>query len=202
MRGGLGFNPDWAARRMQRELERAEPEPRRPASGVSSWLWGPYSRLGLTVALVTLVLDQGNKWWMLAVYRIAEKGRVEALPFLDFVYVINKGISYGLLTQDEQGGQWLLAGFAIIASLALTVWLARGAENRLMAASIGLIVGGAVGNAIDRLHLGGVADFFSLHAFGFYWYVFNIADVAIVAGVVGLLYESVFMSRKDAPKGP
>lgn len=187
---------------MQREVERAEPEPQRPSSGVSGWLWGPYSRLGLVFALATLVLDQAHKWWMLAVYRIAEKGRVEVMPFLDFVYVINKGISYGLLTQDGHGGQWLLAGFALVASVALMVWLARAAENRVMAASIGLIVGGAVGNAIDRLHLGGVADFFSLHAFGFYWYVFNIADVAIVAGVVGLLYESLFMSRKDAPNGP
>lgn len=187
---------------MQREVERAESDPQRPSSGVSRWLWGAYSRLGLIVAIATLVLDQAHKWWMIAVYRIAEKGRVEVLPFLDFVYVINKGISYGLLTQDGHGGQWLLAGFALVASVALMVWLARAAENRVMAASIGLIVGGAVGNAIDRLHLGGVADFFSLHAYGFYWYVFNIADVAIVAGVVGLLYESLFMSRNDAPKGP
>ena len=67
-----------------------------------------------------------------------------------------------------------------------------------MAASLGLIIGGALGNAIDRLLLGGVADFFSLHAFGFYWYVFNIADVAIVAGVVGLLYDSFVPSRNGA----
>ncbi len=67
-----------------------------------------------------------------------------------------------------------------------------------MAVSLGLIIGGAIGNAIDRAKLGGVADFFSLHAFGFYWYVFNIADVAIVAGVIGLLYDSLWASRNDA----
>ena len=78
-------------------------------------------------------------------------------------------------------------------------WLSR-AENRLTALSLGLIVGGALGNAIDRVILGGVADFFSLHAFGFYWYVFNLADVGIVAGVAGLLYDSFLTSRKDAAK--
>jgi signal peptidase II len=82
----------------------------------------------------------------------------------------------------------------------MAVWLARGITSRLVAGSIGLIMGGAGGNAIDRLVLGGVADFFSLHAWGFYWYVFNIADAAIVAGVIGLLYDSFGPSRKDASK--
>ena len=82
-------------------------------------------------------------------------------------------------------------------STVLGVWIAH-AHSRLVSASLGLIAGGAVGNAIDRLHLGGVADFFSLHAAGYYWYVFNIADVAIVAGVAGLLYDSTIASRKKA----
>jgi signal peptidase II len=69
-----------------------------------------------------------------------------------------------------------------------------------MALSLGLIMGGALGNALDRVLIGGVADFFSLHAFGFYWYVFNIADVAIVAGVIGLLYDSLRSSRNPAAK--
>jgi signal peptidase II len=171
------------------------------SGGLQSWLWGEWSRLGLAVAVATLFLDQLNKWWMIVVYRIGERGRVEALPFLDLVYVINRGISYGLLVQDGHGGQWALSAFAFAASIGLAVWLARGATNGVMAVSIGLIIGGAVANAIDRLHLGGVADFYSLHAFGFYWYVFNIADVAIVAGVIGLLYESLFMSRKAAANG-
>ena len=81
-----------------------------------------------------------------------------------------------------------------MASVGLYVWLVRGPTTRLIAWSLGLVIGGAIGNAIDRLVLGGVADFFSLHAFGFYWYIFNIADVAIVAGVAGLLYDSIWGS--------
>ena len=165
-----------------------------------SWLWGRWSGLGLSIAASTIVLDQACKWWMLTVFRIEEKGRVAVAPFLDLVYVKNLGISYGVGAGFL--GQGALAAFAIVAALAMTVWLARAGSSRLMAASLGLIIGGAIGNAIDRVHLGGVADFFSLHAFGFYWYVFNIADVAIVAGVIGLLYDSFWPSRKDAAKAP
>lgn len=157
-------------------------------------------RLGLAIALVTLAIDQAHKWWMLEVYRIAEKGRVSVLPFFDLVYVKNLGISYGLGAGSI--GQGALAAFAIAAALALAVWLVRGAINGIMAVSIGFLIGGAVGNAIDRLHLGGVADFFLLHAYGYSWYVFNIADVAIVAGVLGLLYDSLRSSRNDAPNVP
>jgi signal peptidase II len=169
-------------------------------SRLISWLWGPLSPLGIWCALGTLAIDQAHKWWMLAVYRIQDRGRVSLTPFLDLVYVNNKGISYGLLPLDTRQGQWLLAGFAGLAVLAMVVWLARGITSRLVAASVGLIMGGAIGNAIDRLVLEGVADFFSLHAFGFYWYVFNIADAAIVAGVCGLLYDSLGLSRNRAAK--
>lgn len=169
-----------------------------PATG--SWVWGPYSRLGLIVFLVTLVLDQAHKWWMLLGYGIADKGRVYVTPFLDLVYVKNTGISYSMFDQDSFAGQLMLASFGLLATIAMWIWLARGGNGKLLAVSLGLIMGGAIGNAIDRLILGGVADFFSLHAFGFYWYVFNIADVAIVAGVLGLLYDSLMASRKDAAK--
>ncbi len=104
-----------------------------------------------------------------------------------------------IIVADQGFVRWGLAAFSIGVSILLAVWVRR-AERPLMAVSLGLIMGGAIGNAIDRLLIGGVADFFSLHAFGFYWYVFNIADVAIVAGVVGLLYDSVLASRKDAAK--
>ena len=164
------------------------------------WLWGPLSLLGLGIAIVTVALDQVHKWWMLGVYEIQNKGRVAVTPFLDLVYVKNTGISYGLFLQERRQGQWMLAGFAGLGRLAMAVWLARGVTTRLVAASLGLVMGGAAGNAIDRVALGGVADFFSLHAFGFYWYVFNLADVAIVAGVVGLLYDCSVPSRNDASK--
>jgi signal peptidase II len=166
------------------------------------YVWGPFSPLGLTVAVATMMIDQIHKWWMLVVYRIEEKDRVAVTPFLDLVYVKNLGVSYGLFTQDTREGQWLLAGFAVLAVVAMAAWLAYGVTDRLVAASFGLIMGGAAGNAIDRLILGGVADFFSLHAFGYYWYVFNIADAAIVAGVCGLLYDSLSPSRNRASKSP
>ena len=170
-----------------------------PAANPTPW-WGSYARLGLSIAFATLAIDQLHKWWMLEVYRIAEKGRVSVLPFFDLVYVKNIGISYGLGAGFI--GQGLLATFALVAAFALAVWLARGAMNGIMTVSIGLLIGGAIGNAIDRLHLGGVADFFLLHAYGYSWYAFNIADVAIVAGVMGLLYDSVRPSRNGAANAP
>jgi signal peptidase II len=172
----------------------AAPQP--PSSAMlKAWLWGPLSRLGLTVALVTVLIDQAHKAWMLYVYDIGAKGTVTIAPFFDLVLVWNQGISYGLLPQESAAGRLGLILFALGASLALTVWLAR-LESRLTAVAIGLIIGGAIGNAIDRILYGAVADFFSFHAFGYQWYVFNIADTAIVAGVVGLLYDSLFRGHK------
>jgi signal peptidase II len=159
------------------------------------WLWGPLSPLGLGVAVLTLLADQAYKAWMLHVYDIKVRSPVVLTPFFDLVLVWNQGISYGLLPQESAIGRWGLILFAFGASLALAVWLAR-QSSPLAAASIGLIIGGAVGNAIDRIVHGGVADFFSLHAFGYQWYVFNVADTAIVAGVVGLLYDSLFRGHK------
>jgi signal peptidase II len=165
------------------------------------WLWGPLSLLGLGLATTILVIDQVHKWWMLGVYDIQAKGRVAVMPFLDLEFVKNTGVSYGLFLQNTRQGQWILAGFAALAVCAMAVWLARGVTTKLVATGLGLIMGGAASNAVDRLSLGGVADFFSLHAYGFYWYVFNLADVAIVAGVIGLIYDSLGPSRKDASKG-
>lgn len=165
-----------------------------------SWVWGQWSAIALKVAAATFLIDQANKFWMLYVYDLPSKGRVYVTPFLDFVFVKNIGISYSMFNQDSQAGQYLLAGFAVTVSLALWMWIARSGESRLMAISVALIIGGALGNALDRVLIGGVADFYSMHAFGFYWYVFNIADVAIVAGVLGLLYDSYKSSRKDAAK--
>jgi len=165
------------------------------------WLWGPRSRLGISLAAATIILDQAHKWWMLKVFDIQGRGRVAVTSFLDLEYVKNTGVSYGLLPLESRQGQWILASFAALAVGAMAVWLARGVTTGLVAASLGLIMGGAASNAIDRVAHGGVADFFTLHAFDFRWYVFNIADVAIVAGVIGLIYDSLGPSRKDASKG-
>lgn len=155
--------------------------------------------LGLWVALAALVADQAHKYWMIYVYDIASRGRVTVTSFLDLVYAINPGISYGLFEQNHGLGQWLLTGFAVLVSILLVIWLGK-QTSRLKGVAIGLIVGGALANAIDRPIYGGVADFFSFHVLGFYWYIFNLADVWIVAGVIGLLYESIGESRKKTAK--
>ena len=156
-------------------------------------LWGPFSRVGLAVALATAVLDQALKLWLLFVFDLQARGVVRLTPFLDLVLIWNKGISYGLLQQDSAIGRWALLALTAVAVALLWIWLAK-STSRLTALSIGLIVGGAIGNAIDRLAYGAVADFVLLHlttaSFSFRWYVFNLADTAIVAGVAGLLYDS------------
>jgi len=162
-----------------------------------------FTRFGLAVAAVTCVLDQASKLYLLRVYDIEANGPVRLGPFFDFVLTRNPGISYGLFQTQSVLGQWVLLGVKALAVLLLWVWLSR-AHGWLAALSLGLIIGGAVGNAIDRLIYGAVADFVLLHVetatWRFNWYVFNLADVAIVAGVAVLLYESLRGER--APKAP
>jgi len=158
--------------------------------------WGPLARLGLVTAAVTAAADQALKLWLLFVFGLQEGERVHVTPFFDLVLVWNKGISFGRFQQ--QGGQWLLLTLTAVAVMLLWTWLTR-STSRLMVLSLALIIGGAVGNAIDRWRYGAVADFVLLHltttSFRFEWYVFNLADAAIVAGVAGLLYELVVERR-------
>jgi signal peptidase II len=168
-----------------------------------SIIWGPLSAFGLLAAALACALDQASKLWLLFVFRLADKGAVAVAPFVDFVLTWNTGISYGWFQQEGPLGQWALLVLKALAVALLWIWLAR-SHARLSALALGLIIGGAVGNGIDRLAYGAVADFVLLHvetaAGRFNWYVFNLADVAIVAGVVLLLYESVWGER--APKAP
>ena len=141
---------------------------------------------GFVAAAAGLVVDQAHKAWMLGPYDIEAKGQVSLGPFLDYVMVWNRGVSYGLFTQDGDLGRWLLVAFGVLGALLFSWWLAS-TRRLLPALSLGLIIGGALSNVIDRLLYGAVADFFLFHVGGFEWYVFNLADVWIVAGVVGLL---------------
>jgi signal peptidase II len=169
----------------------------------SSPLSSPFTRFGLVVAIVACVLDQASKLYLLFVFDLAAKGPVRLGPFFDIVLTRNTGISYGLFPTQGELGQWVLLGLKALAVVLLWVWLTR-ARDRLTALSLGLIIGGAIGNAIDRLAYGWVADFVFFHistaSWQFNWYVFNLADVAIVAGVIGLLYDSVAGER--AAKAP
>lgn len=148
--------------------------------------------LGFLVAAITLVIDQGHKIWMLDVFDIRARQPVALTPFLDLVMAWNPGISYSLLSAETREGRLALLALSLGATLFLSVWLWR-APRAITTVGLGLIVGGALGNAYDRFAYGAVADFFHFHVGDFHWYIFNLADVAIVAGVGLLLYESVFM---------
>ena len=154
-----------------------------------SYLFGPKTPLGLAAALAACLADQALKLWLLFRFDLAQQGVVPLAPVLDLRLVWNTGISYGLLQQQTELGGLLLLGGKAIALVLLWVWLAR-TESKLAALSLGLIIGGAIGNAVDRLAYGAVADFVHFHVGNFSWYVFNLADAAIVAGVAGLLYET------------
>jgi signal peptidase II len=169
-----------------------------------SYLWGRLNAFGLAIVAITCIADQASKFWLLDDFDLANRGSVAVTRFVDLVLTWNTGISYGLFPQQGPLGAWALLAFKVAAVAFLWVWLTR-APSRLTAAALGLIIGGAIGNAIDRLHWPGVMDFVLFHietaGFSFRWYVFNLADVAIVAGVVGLLYESL-LPGGGAAKAP
>ncbi len=152
---------------------------------------------GFAVAAAGILLDQAHKAWMLGPFAIEEKGRVAAAPFLDLVIVWNRGVSYGLLTQEGDLWRWVLIGFGLGGAVVFGWWL-WSTRRLLPALSLGLVIGGALSNVIDRFAYGAVADFFLLHAGGFEWYVFNLADVWIVAGVVGLVLSWATERREIA----
>jgi signal peptidase II len=155
---------------------------------------------GLAGASVALALDQGSKLFLLYVLRFLEKGpgdAVPVLPFFNLVMVWNPGVSYGLFPAHGPFGTALLAIFSLAAISALGWWL-WGAQRKILAVGLGLVIGGAIGNLIDRLIYGQVADFFHFYVRGYDWYVFNIADCAITVGVVALLYDAFLRSESDA----
>ncbi len=162
-------------------------------------LWGHYSALGAGTAFFAAAIDQLFKGWMIGVFDAGPVRKMMLAPFFDLVLVWNRGISYGLLKQEADAGRWALVAFSLIAVIALAYWLAN-VHTRFSAIALGLVIGGALGNAIDRVRFGAVADFFSFHIGGFQWFIFNLADVAIVAGVAGLLYDSLKASHKSAGK--
>jgi signal peptidase II len=160
-------------------------------------------RPGIIAALAVVAIDQATKLWLLHVFDIANRGTVKITPFFDLVLLLNTGISYGWFQNESATGQVILLAIKGAAVVVLAVWMAR-SRSLLATVALGLIIGGAIGNAIDRLAYGGVVDFALFHVqIGgkpFNWYVFNMADVAIVAGVAALLYDSFV--RVPAAKAP
>ena len=150
-------------------------------------------RPGVIAALAVLALDQASKLWLLFVFDIARRGAVKVTPFFDLVLAWNVGISFGWFQNDSQLAQISLMIIKAVAVIVLAIWMAR-SRTLLATIALGLIIGGAIGNGIDRFAYGAVVDFalFHLQIGGntYNWYVFNLADVAIVAGVAALLYDS------------
>src|SRR6202047_4021530 len=150
-------------------------------------------RPGIIAALAALALDQASKLWLLFVFDIAHRGAVKVTPFFDLVLAWNVGISFGWFQNDSLVAQTILMIIKAVAVIVLAIWMAR-SRTLIATVALGLIIGGAIGNAIDRFAYGAVVDFALFHpqiaGNTFNWYVFNLADVAIVTGVAALLYDS------------
>ncbi|BCW90291.1 Lipoprotein signal peptidase [Alphaproteobacteria bacterium SO-S41] len=152
---------------------------------------------GFLIALVVLIADQASKSYVLYGLDFIECPAcipIDLTSFFSLTMVWNRGISYGLLPAGSNGEIWLLIAFSLGMAGILSWWLIR-AQSRWLALGLGLVVGGALGNVIDRFIYGAVADFFHFHAFGKSWYVFNVADAAIVMGVVAILIDALFIGR-------
>lgn len=160
---------------------------------------------GLLFAALLLLADQASKWWILEVVRLPEVRNVPVVALgpigLDLTMVWNRGVTFGLFSG---GGAWnhlILALIALAVAAFLLRWLWR-AETRLVAYALGAVIGGAIGNVIDRFRFGAVVDFLHAWAWDYSWYVFNIADAAIVLGVLALVADALIRpegKRKEAP---
>jgi signal peptidase II len=157
--------------------------------------------LGAVVAALVFFADQASKAWILYVLRLPERPPLRVGPLFELVMVWNRGISYGLFQQEQEWGRWGLVVFSIVAAIGLSVWLARG-TGTVLAIALGLLIGGALGNAVDRALYGAVADFVLLHWIPVFPYVFNVADSAIVAGVALILYDSLFIEGRRSGGPP
>lgn len=154
--------------------------------------------LGTAIAVLTLAADQISKLGLLFGYDLPAREPLQLGPFVTLLVVWNRGISYGLFQQDTEIGRYALIAISVAACIAIAVWIARSSSG-LLACSLGLIAGGAAGNTVDRVAYRAVFDFVHLHAGSFSWYVFNLADAAIVAGVAGLVYDA-FVAERQRPR--
>lgn len=144
-----------------------------------AWTWGA------ATAALAFALDQATKWWVLA-YLMDPPRVIPVTPFFNLVLGWNRGVSFGLLSADHPATPWLLSSLALAVIAGLVVWTTRDRSPE-MAASVGFIVGGALGNVVDRLRHGAVTDFLDFHVAGYHWPAFNLADSAIFVGVALLL---------------
>lgn len=155
-------------------------------------------RFGLSLALAVILLDQASKIAILEWVMAPEPRTIEITGFFNIVLVWNRGASFGLFAGLGESASLILLILAFVISAGLAVWLAR-AHDRITAAALGLVIGGALGNAVDRIRFNAVVDFLDVHGWGYHWPAFNVADAAISVGLVLLLWESLFGGR-ESPK--
>lgn len=146
--------------------------------------------LGGVLAGVTILADQISKWWLLT-GPLQQPRVIELTPFFNLVTAWNRGVSFSLLHTDSASGPFILSALSVVISIALAIWLLRVAKP-LPAVGIGLVIGGALGNVIDRLRFGAVFDFLDIYWGNYHWPAFNLADSAITTGVVLLLLDGLF----------
>jgi signal peptidase II len=163
---------------------------------------GRLRRLGLGLAFATIALDQLTKWWIVN-FVMNPPNVIEVTPFFNLVLGLNRGVSFGMFSSDSNLSRWLLTALALAIVCALAVWLWR-AEKPWLAVALGLIIGGAIGNVIDRVMVGAVVDFLDFHAADYHWPAFNVADMGITCGAAVLIWDSVFGYQRnnfDGEKG-
>jgi signal peptidase II len=156
-------------------------------------------KLGLSVAAIALILDQASKVFFYDLLVVQGRRAIEILPFFNLVTVWNYGISFGMFNTGSPGGSIIFVGLALAIVVALVLWL-RSVTSPLVAAALGLVIGGAIGNVIDRLRFGAVFDFLDFHVAGWHWPAFNVADSAICVGVVLLCIDALFLTPASAKK--
>ena len=150
-------------------------------------------RFGLPIALLVLLLDQATKWLMLLVV-MAPPRVIEVTGFFNLVLAWNTGVSFSAFAGSGPAGRWILVGVAIVICGFVLAWMGR-TQRRLLIAGFAVIVGGALGNVIDRVIHGAVVDFLDFHLASWHWPAFNLADTAITLGVVAIIADSLFGPR-------
>lgn len=149
-------------------------------------------RLGYAIAALVFVLDQLTKYWIINILRLREIGFVEVLPFFRLTWVENSGVSMGLLQAGSDTARWLLVAVTLAIAIVVAVWIAR-EKQRYEIMALGLVLGGAIGNIVDRIRFGYVVDFLHFFKGSHDFYVFNVADAAISVGVVLLMARALLV---------
>lgn len=164
-------------------------ETARPGQAVTPWGWRAFM-----IAAVVIALDQFTKYWILSVMLLPERASREVIWPLQFTRIWNEGVSFGLFQAGHDIVRWGLVLFSLGVATLLTFW-ARSQTRLLPALGLGLVIGGAIGNAIDRARFGAVVDFIDVQRLGFFPWIFNIADSGITIGVILLLLDSLRPQR-------